>query len=358
MSLLDKIKKNCTIKDSALLEKSKVFNNRDTISTSIPVLNIAFSGRIDGGFSSGITTWAGVSKMFKTGFSLLMAKSYMDKYPDSYLIFYDSEFGSPINYFNNFSLDLNRIFHIPLTDIEQLKFDLMQQLDGFERDDKVIIIIDSIGNLASRKEIDDAMDGKSVADMSRAKQIKSLFRMITPHLVIKDIPLIVINHVYKEIGLYPKDIIGGGTGSVYSSDNIYILGRQQEKDEKELSGYNFIINVEKSRFVKEKSKIPISISFEHGALKYSGLLDIALELGWVIKPVQGWYSKVNKTTGEIEDKKYRAKDTNTKEFWDSILNSEEFKNDIYNRYSISSHAIISDEEIEKEFSTESESAND
>ena len=91
-----------------------------------------------------------------------------------------------------------------------------------------MIVIDSIGNLASKKEVEDALDQKSVADMSRAKQIKSLFRMVTPHLTLKDIPTVVVNHTYKEIGMFPKDIVGGGTGSYYSADNIYILGRQQE----------------------------------------------------------------------------------------------------------------------------------
>jgi RecA/RadA recombinase len=173
------------------------------------------------------------------------------------MLFYDSEFGTPQSYFDSFGIDLGRVVHTPITDIEQLKFDVMAQLQGIERNERVIIVIDSIGNLASKKEVEDAMEGKSVADMSRAKQIKSLFRMVTPHLTIKDIPMVVVNHTYKEIGLYPKDIVGGGTGSYYSADNIFILGRQQEKDGTELVGYNFIINVEKSRYVREKSKIQL-----------------------------------------------------------------------------------------------------
>jgi len=210
MSLMDKIKKNSTIKEASILSKSKFFTDRDMISTSIPVLNVALSGKIDGGFASGLTMWAGVSKMFKTGFSLLMAKAYMDKYPDAVLMFYDSEFGSPQSYFNSFGIDLEKVLHVPITDIEQLKFDIMQQITNIERGDKIIILIDSIGNLASKKEVEDALDGKSVADMSRAKQIKSLFRMVTPHLSIKDIPMVVVNHTYKEMSLYPKDIVGGG----------------------------------------------------------------------------------------------------------------------------------------------------
>ena len=151
----------------------------------------------------------------------------------------------------------------------------MSQLNDLERTDQVMIIVDSVGNLASKKEVDDALDGKSVADMTRLlKQMKSLFRMITPHLTLKDIPAVVVNHTYKEIGLFPKDIVSGGTGIYYSADNIFIIGRQQEKKGTDVVGYNFIINVEKSRYVREKSKIPIEVSWEGGISKWSGLLDM------------------------------------------------------------------------------------
>ena len=339
MSILDKIKKNSSIKESAILSKSKFFTDKDMIPTSIPIINVALSGRLDGGLTPGLTMWAGPSKHFKTAFSLLMAKSYLDKYPNAALLFYDSEFGTPQSYFDSFGIDTDRVLHTPLTDIEQLKFDIMQQLTSLDRDDKLIIVIDSIGNLASKKEVDDALEGKSVADMSRAKQVKSLFRMVTPHLTMKDIPMIVVNHTYKEIGLYPKDIVGGGTGSYYSADNIFILGRQQEKEGTEVVGYNFIINVEKSRYVKEKSKIPVSVSFDGGISKWSGLLDIALESGHVIKPSNGWYSKRD-DEGVYEEKKYRIKETDTKEFWMPILKQKSFQEYIVNKYQIASGSII------------------
>ena len=186
MSLLDKLKKNTTIKESAILAKSKFFNEKDVVTTGVPMVNVALSGNLNGGLTPGLTMWAGPSKHFKTAFSLLMAKSYMDKYPEAVLLFYDSEFGTPIKYFETFEIDMDRVLHTPLTDIEQLKFDIMQQLQEVERGDKLIIVLDSIGNLASKKEVEDALEGKSVADMSRAKQVKSLFRMVTPHLNLKD----------------------------------------------------------------------------------------------------------------------------------------------------------------------------
>ena len=152
-----------------LFRSSKFFTKKDMIPTSIPVVNVALSGRLDGGLTPGLTMWAGPSKHFKTAFSLLMAKAYQDKYEDAVILFYDSEFGTPQSYFDSFGIDTERVIHTPITDVEQLKFDVMNQLKEIERGDHVIIVIDSIGNLASKKEVEDALEQKSVGDMTRAK---------------------------------------------------------------------------------------------------------------------------------------------------------------------------------------------
>tara|TARA_R110002167_G_scaffold51702_24_gene149716 strand:- start:1527 stop:2591 length:1065 start_codon:yes stop_codon:yes gene_type:complete len=346
-SLLEKIQRNSTIKDTNILSESKFFNAKDMIQTPVPMLNVALSGKLDGGLTPGLTVFAGPSKHFKTAFALLLAKAYMEKYEDSVILFYDSEFGSPQSYFEAFGIDTNRVIHTPITDVEQLKHDSMAQLNNLERGDRIMIIVDSVGNLASRKEVEDSLSGKSVADMSRAKQMKSLFRMITPHLTLKDIPMVVVNHTYKEIGLYPKDIVSGGTGVYYSADNIFIIGRQQEKDKDGLTGYNFIVNIEKSRFVREKTKIAVEVSFDGGISKWSGLLDVGLAGGFVTKPSNGWYSKRG------EEQKYRLKDTNNKDFWVPILASKEFQKYIEKTFMTGGSGMINEslteEDLEKEF---------
>jgi RecA/RadA recombinase len=352
MSILDKIKKNSGIKESAILSKSKFFTDKDMIPTPVPAINIALSGSLSGGLTPGLTMWAGPSKHFKTAFSLLMAKSYMDKYPDAALLFYDSEFGTPQSYFDSFGIDTDRVLHSPISDIEQLKFDIMTQIKDVDRGDHLIIIIDSIGNLASKKEVEDALEGKSVADMTRAKQIKSLFRMVTPHLTIKDIPMIVVNHTYKTMEMYAKDVVGGGTGSYYSADNIFILGRQQEKDGAEVTGYNFIINVEKSRYVREKSKIPVTVLHTGGINKWSGLLDIALESKHVVKPKNGWYQRVDED-GVIEEKNYREKDTNSSAFWLPILKQKSFQEFVESKYRVASGEIMQSD-VDESFDNDGE----
>jgi RecA/RadA recombinase len=284
-----------------------------------------------------------------------MAGAFLDANPEAVMLFYDSEFGSPQSYFTNFSINTDRVLHVPVMNVEELKFDLIGQLENLDKDDKVIIVIDSVGNLASKKELEDAINEKSVADMSRAKALKGLFRMTTPYLTMKNIPLIAINHTYKEIGLFPKDIVSGGTGIYYSADNIWILGRRQNKTGTEVTGYDFIINVEKSRFVKEKSKIPISVSWDGGIERYSGLLDVALAGGFVVKPSNGWYQLVDTASGEVVGSKVRQKDTLEPEFWSGLLSDQRFLDFVQNQYSIDRRSEVEldfEDDVEVKFKEE------
>ena len=66
MSLLEKMLKSGSIKGAAVLAKSNFFNAKESIPTDLPILNIAFSGSLDGGLLPGLTVVAGASKSFKT----------------------------------------------------------------------------------------------------------------------------------------------------------------------------------------------------------------------------------------------------------------------------------------------------
>ena len=336
---MDKLKKNSKISQTDILSDSKFFTEQDMVQTDVPMVNVALSGSISGGITPGMTVLASLSKHFKTSFALLMASAFLKEKKDGVILFYDSEFGSPQSYFEEFDVDTDRVLHTPVANVEELKFDLVNQLEQLTREDNVMIVIDSIGNLASKKELEDALNEKSVADMSRAKALKGLFRMVTPYLTMKNIPLVAVNHTYKEIGLFPKDVVGGGTGIYYSADNIWIIGRQQDKQGTEIKGYHFVINVDKSRYVKEKSKIPISVSWEGGVQRYSGLLDVALAGGYVVKPSNGWYSVAG------DEKKVRQADTLQKEFWTPIFEETDFADFIKKQYSIGHEDQVSMDEI-------------
>jgi hypothetical protein len=162
----------------------------------------------------------------------------------------------------------------------------------------------------------------------RVKSIRSIGRRKVYDISVQD-----AEHYVLENG-----VVTHNTGSYYAADNIFIVGRQQDKkgqgESAELLGYNFIINVEKSRYVKEKSRIPVTVNFDSGINRYSGLLDMALESGHVVSPTNGWYQRVNVSTGEVIGKKFNKADANSPEFMDPIVFDEAFKTWVRDTYSV------------------------
>jgi len=337
-ALRDKLLKNSTLELASVLSESEVYHQRELITTPVPMVNVALSGMIDGGLMAGILMITGNSKNFKTGFGLLMAQSYLTKYPDGVVLFYDSEFGTNESYFQTFGISQDSIIHSPITNVDELQHDLAVQLESISRGDRVMILVDSIGNLASKKEVDDAIKGSDKADMTRAKKIKSVFRMATPQFVPKNIPVVVINHIYKEIGtMYPRDIVSGGTGAYLSANDIWIVGRQQDKDDDGLQGYNFVIKIEKSRTVKEGSKIPINVRHDHGINKWSGLWENALDGGFIVpNSRKGYYSALG---GALATRKQLDNDA----MWEEMIKSTDFLQYIEKKYQLGSAPILKEQ---------------
>jgi RecA/RadA recombinase len=333
---IDRILKNSTNKLTSKLSSSSLFEDVPRIQTKVPMVNVLFSGKMDGGIGSGVSVFAAPSRMFKTSFLLLCIRAFQDKYPDGATIFADSEFGATLALFDSFGINTATVAHIPVKTIEELKFEMMRQLDKFEDDTKLLIVVDSLGNLASTKEVDDALEEKSVADMTRAKSLKSLFRMVTPHLKIHNIPMIVAGHVYQEQSTHPREIMSGGRGMEYASDSIFFISRRQNKNDttKEIEGWDFVVKVQKSRFVKEGSSVVIEATYEDGINNFSGLLEVAIESGHVDNSSQGWYVKKG------EEKKYRKDDTNTLSFWESILADETFQAFVTNKYLLKPGSLL------------------
>jgi hypothetical protein len=330
--LIDRIIKAANNVHADVFETSDAINNRDFITTDIPSLNIALSGDVDGYFQPGFLMISGESKHFKTLYMLLLAAAFLKKHKDGIFILFDSEFGSSKKYLQSAGVDTNRVVHIPITNIEELKTQISKILSELSKEDRIFIGIDSIGNLASLKEVEDALEGKTVADMTRAKQLKSVFRIITPHLTLKNIYMVAINHVYKELGMFPKTIVGGGQGPTLSANDSWIITRTQEKEDKTLTGFTFNIIIEKSRTVLEKSRIPVRVSFEDGIYRYSGLLDLALESGHIIKPSNGWY--------QLKDTTDKVRESDTDILLETLLKDKSFKDFIKHKYQQAGKTLI------------------
>jgi RecA/RadA recombinase len=136
-----------------------------------------------------------------------------------------------------------------------------------------IIVIDSLGNMASQKEIDDIAAGTGKSDMTRAKTIKQLFRILTTNIGVLQIPCILTNHTYKDIMSYiPKDIQSGGSGGKYGGSTIINLTKAKLKDDDgKQSGINVTALVVKSRFTAVGTKKKFRIENKRGMNKYIGL---------------------------------------------------------------------------------------
>lgn len=140
-----------------------------------------------------------------------------------------------------------------------------------------------------------------------------------------DISVADVEHYVLENGA-----ITHNTGGMYSSNTVFIIGRAQEKDGTELAGYKFTINIEKSRFVYEKSKFPFYVYKDSGINKWSGLLDLAVDMGFVIKPKAGWYTRPT-VSG---DKNWRADATNCEEFWAPIIDETNFDDALTQKFAL------------------------
>ena len=324
---------------------SDYVNEGYIFTTPVPALNIASSGSLDGGVTcGGITQIVGDSKSFKTCFALLHAASYLQKYEDGMLVVFDSEGGASFDYFKTFNIPPEKVLVIPISDVEELKQQIMSILANVTRGEHVIFIIDSLGLLASRKEINDAEAGKDTVDMTRAKSFTSFWRMVTGKLKLLQLRMFAINHYYETMSLYPTKVVKGGKGGEWASDTIWFISRSKIRENNETAGFKFTITVMKSREIIEDAKIPIEVRYDGGIDVYSGLLDIARATGHIESGKKGWYTRVN-----VEDDKSWRRAEMDSEFWKPVLEDRSFKSAVENLYKLNnnSDAMLSSSRLQK-----------
>jgi RecA/RadA recombinase len=332
MGLLEKLRANKVV-DAQILENSKYLDNGDRFPTRIPLLNLALSGSFkDGGMpKNGIIQIAAPPKHFKTNFMLELIKAFQDKNAgkDHITVLYDSELGSTPAYYKKAGIDTSRIDHRPIKSVEQLRSDITNLLNDAERGDNVFICIDSIGMLRSDKETKDAMDEHGAADMTRAKVLNSLFRIITAESAIKQIPILVINHAYQTMEMFPKEVASGGRKTQYAAHTLLFITKAQEKEKDELAGFTFTLKAGLSRYVREKSDFPITVTFDKGIYKYSGIYDLAVELGFITPSDKKGFVYIDK---EKQNSVRASKLEEDDEFLKAFLENQEFIDAVEKKY--------------------------
>lgn len=265
---------------------------KEYVSTDCFILNALLgNGDIFGGIPKGKRiTFAGPSSTGKSLLTAYVAKNYLDNVPKAHLIAFETEGASFYDMMESINVDSSRVTIIGVNSVEKFRSSISKVLDTITKDRKddtddteYIFLLDSLGMLPTEKEINDAKDEKYVADMTRAKTIRSIFRIITMDLFKLQIPFLIVNHSYASMSLYSSQQQGGGEGPKYASDVVIMLTKAKAKEGTEHIGAILSLTVQKSRFIPENIKAKVMVLFKKGIMKYSHLLDLGLDLNIIKK---------------------------------------------------------------------------
>jgi|688.fasta_scaffold21073_6 RecA/RadA recombinase len=259
-----------------VISKSDFSKITEWIDTGNYHLNAVFSGDLFGGIPNNRTIClAGDSGTGKTFLLLnMVAKAQEMGY---YVVYYDTEGAVDVDNIQAFGVDPEKFDHQPVSDIAKFRTSittlckkLMEAKEKGFKTPKIFIALDSLGMLATQKEIDDAISGNTAADMTRAKSIRSLFRIITSDLTGLGIPFVFTNHTYASTGMFPTVNLSGGGGLIYSASVILALSKAQIKEGTVQTGIIVTVKTLKNRFGKP---IPIKfhIRWDKGMNPYIGM---------------------------------------------------------------------------------------
>ena len=257
------------------------------IGTGTYILNALLSGIIHGGIPDNrVTAIAGEQATGKTFYAIGIAKHFLDANPEGAVFYFDSEAAATGDLFKNRGLDADRVWHFPVDTIEEFRTQIIRILDNLlkckeEERKPLLIVLDSLGMLASSKELKDALADNQVRDMTKTQSIKSVFRIITSKLGKLKVPMIVTNHTYKTMNPYGEQSdMGGGSGLKYAASTIMYLSKSKEKDGTDVIGNIIKVKANKSRFTKENSQVATRLFFDaRGLDKYYGLLELGEKYG-------------------------------------------------------------------------------
>lgn len=263
-------------------------NSFSKIDEWIPTGNYMLNAQITGSLFGGIPNCrsvllAGDSGTGKTFLSLNICREAQQLGYD--IIYCDSEVAVDEEIFVKFGMDPNRVRYQPVSTVQEFSVfanNLCQSLkdarDSGSEVPKVMLVLDSLGNLASSKEKADQVSGHQVRDMTKQQIIRTMFRTLTVDLAAEKVPFLITNHTYSSIGLFASKEISGGGGVMFNPSIILMLSKAKLDEKKDTAkdsgmrstGIIVTSNVRKNRFAKP---IPIKfhISFFGGMNGYTGL---------------------------------------------------------------------------------------
>jgi RecA/RadA recombinase len=266
------------------------------IDTGSFALNALVSGSIYGGWPKGrVSALAGAEGTGKTFAAMSAISEFLQTNPDGNVLYFETEGAISKQQLKAHGIDTTRVGYIPISVIEDFKTQMCKVIDKYRQIPKdermpLLVVLDSLGMMTTRKEAEDSLSGKEKKDMTRPGAIRSVFRTITLDAALLGITILMTNHTYEVIGSYvPTKEMAGGGGLKYAASTIVFLSKAKDRDsQKEVVGANVTCKLVKGRLTKEDKKIKTNISFETGLNRYEGLLPIAHEAKLVEKKGNKW----------------------------------------------------------------------
>lgn len=187
------------------------------VGTGSYALNALLSGSIYGGLPHNkITALAGEPATGKTFYTLNVVKQFLIDNPDGGVLYFESESALTKQMFVDKGIDPKRVHMVPVTTVQEFRTQCIKVLDKYLQTPEaerppMLMVLDSLGNLSTDKEVSDMSEGKDTRDMTRAQLIRGTFRVITLKLGRAKVALVVTNHTYDAVGAYiPTKKMGGG----------------------------------------------------------------------------------------------------------------------------------------------------
>jgi RecA/RadA recombinase len=260
----------------SVMEQSTFSDVTEWIDTGNYHLNACVSGSLFGGWPNNrACSIAGPSG---TGKTYLILNSVREAIDMGYnVVFYDSEAAVDKDLMKKFGIDTSKVNYQPINTVQDFRTSVttitgrMQEVKRAGGEvPKIMIILDSAGNLATAKEIDDARTGSDKSDMTRSKILKSIFRIIMTPMADLKIPFLFTNHTYQTQDFISRQVAGGGTGPEYAASIVLFLNKAQLKEGGEKAGIIVTAKPNKNRFAKP-NPIKFHLHYTQGMNKYVGL---------------------------------------------------------------------------------------
>lgn len=271
-------------------------------------LDYIISGKVNGsgGYPCGTVEIFGEPS---SGKSLILAKAIAEMQKLGELtVLADAEIRWDDDFATLHGVDADKLLRFYPETVESFAVETVKLLDSLEeKNKKVLIVLDSLAILSTVKEMEDIEDGDIKADQGRkAQKIKAAFRVLRGKIRQSGSILLISNHVISSPGSYTNIKTTPGGGGVPFQANVrvelskptplIITGKDRP------IGVELHIKIAKNSIAPPFGETNIQLFWSRGISKYSGLLELALDLG-IIERKGAWnyYKDISFQTTNFEE---------------------------------------------------------